>query len=338
MVTGKKKKEITKDWVLSKVGELDIYSFYIPSLKLDRKMMSPFRKESTASFAVWETKGGHYAHKDYGAPENRGGPFDFVSQLYGLTFRKALEKVAEDMLGEGGVVLEKRGTGSLPKKKKIPDVIQVEACKLSPAHLEYLQSYHLSPRSLNIFPEVKVVGVKKWALNRLLQPLGTKEVAFAYVHEKGVKIYRPFAKKEEKWKSTLPFRIVTGLSNLKGTEWGIITKGTKDAWVIGEHITKAVCCVQGEDLSAITEEDIAWVNANCKHVYLNFDNDAPGKKASLAITGMTGWKHINVPDQYLEEGITDFADFIKKYGPEALKAYFKSKIKEYESKKKTSDN
>lgn len=330
-IRGKKKIVINKELIISKIGAFAIYNKYLEGMKVGVPMLSPFRKEKHPSFVVKQSSNSYY-HKDYGAQEYNGACINLVEQLFNLTFGEAIKKIAADFgLLEENVDIEVK-IKELPKqqekKTKIPDVIQVEAKKMGKEHLEYLSEFHISPNSLDIFPDVKVVAVKSWALNRAKMGLKTNEVAFAYVKGKYVKIYRPFAPKKDKFKSTLPFREIMGLSNLENKEFGIITKSCKDAWVIGEHITKNVCCVQGEDISSITDENIAWINKNCKTVYLNFDGDMPGKKNSLLITQKTGWRHINVPQMYVDNGTKDFADFTRLYGPEELKKYFFSKIPE----------
>lgn len=316
---------------MSRVGAFSIYNHYIDGLKVGTPMLSPFRKEKTPSFIVKEGPNSYY-HKDYGAGEYNGGCIDLVAHLFHLSLSDAIKKIAEDFglteTGQQYSVVEKSPPINTPKKKKIPDIIEVIPKPFGKEHLKYLSDFHISPNSLDIFPDVKVVAIKEWRLNRAKMPLKRNEASFAYIMKEGIKIYKPFGDKMDKWKSTIPFRIIMGLTNLENTEFGIITKSTKDAWVIGEHITKNVCCVQGEDISSITDENIEWINKNCKHVYLNFDGDHPGKKASLALTEKTGWSHINVPDPIVEKGIKDFADYTREYGPEALKAYFKSKIKE----------
>ncbi len=331
MVQGKKLVEIDKELIINKIGAFAIYNYYIDGLKIGVPMKSPFRRESNPSFVVKQGPTSYY-HKDYGAGEYNGTCIDLVVHLFSLSVGDAIKKIAHDFgLLEENVEYKVKLKEPVPqeeKKRKIPDVIEVIPKPFGKEHLEYLSSFHISPNSLDIFPDVKVTAIKEWRLNRATMPLKRNEPSFAYIMKEGIKIYKPFEDKLNKWKSTIPFRIIMGLQNLKDTRFGIITKSLKDAFVIGEHITKNVCCVQGEDITSITDGDIEWINGNCKQVYLNFDGDHPGKKASLALTQKTGWKHINVPDEFVEKGIKDFADFTREYGPQALKDYFKSKIKE----------
>lgn len=330
-VQGKKVVEINKELIISQIGSLSIYNYYITGLKIGVPMLSIFRKEKHPSFWVKESSNGYY-HKDYGAPEFTGGPIDLVMQLFSLSFTEAIKKIAKDFgLSNNGVEykVKIKEVVNTPKKKKIPDVIEVIPKPFGKEHLQYLQEFHISSNSLGIFKEVKVVAVDKWFLNRARMGLKRNEVCFAYIMEgKGIKLYRPYANKKDKWLSTISFREIMGLSNLENTEFGIISKSLKDCALIGQYITKNVCCVQGEDFSSFTEENIEWINKNCKQVYVNFDGDFPGKKASWSTTRKTGWKHINVPDHFVTEGYKDFSDLTRAYGPQLMIDHFKSKIKE----------
>ena len=63
-----------------------------------------------------------------------------------------------------------------------------------------------------------------------------------------------------------------------------------------------------------------------KEVWISYDSDPAGKKASIKITKEFGFKHINVPDNYWEEdGIKDWADVYNKYGSNPIIEHFKKK-------------
>ena len=80
---------------------------------------------------------------------------------------------------------------------------------------------------------------------------------------------------------------------------------------------------QAEDLSCFNEHSIKALND--KEVYTLYDNDTKGKAASWLLTNNYNFKHCNVPDKYLKENITDFADLGKKYGIEYVYNHFKRK-------------
>ncbi len=329
-ITGKKR-GVSKEYILSKIDEGDIYSFYLPKLVFNKRMLSPFRKEENASFVVW-WRNKTYSHKDFGDERYKGRAFELVMQLFSLTYPQSLEKIASDFgltdcqsAEYKRIISENKGI----KEEKPPVIIQVKAKKFGTPHEKYLSEFHISPTSRFLFSDTKVVAVSQWAVNRLKMPLGGKEIAFAYVLSKEgkeyVKIYRPHAPKKEKWTSNIPFNFLHGLDNLKDCETGVITKGVKDAMLIWEHITKNVCCVQAEDPAAISQETIDYINANCKRVFVNFDGDAKGVASCQKITKQTGWGYINPPKKLLEQGITDFCDMSKALGIQAVIDFFKEK-------------
>ena len=328
MVTGRKRIEINKELILNRIGPLAIYEYYIPGLKIGIPMLSPFRREKNSSFVVKQSDNGYY-HKDYGALEFSGSCIKLVEQLFSLSFTEALEKIARDfglLEGKQECVIKIKEVVPQEKKKKIPDIIEVIPKPFGKEHLQYLQEFHISPNSLDIFPEVKVVAVKEWRLNRLKMPLKLREVAFAYIVEgQGIKLYRPHANKMDKWMSTIPNRIILGLESLQPCETLIITKSVKEAAILHEYLKIPVIVVQSESISCFTEESITKINSLAKKVYCSFDIDEPGKRANWSVTNLTGWKHVNVNDQYLQEGIKDWGDLIKKYGPQPIIDHFKQK-------------
>jgi len=152
-----------------------------------------------------------------------------------------------------------------------------------------------------------------------------KGLRFAYFQEPYWKIYRPHAPKGEKfYPNNIPNEVMEGLDNLTRTETGLITKSRKDRLVISK-IFPAVCSTQNESPAAISEENLQFIKENCQNPIIVYDNDEPGKKASWHFTEAHGWKHMNVPDQYNKQGITDFADLAKAYGMDAVVNHFKQK-------------
>ena len=63
-----------------------------------------------------------------------------------------------------------------------------------------------------------------------------------------------------------------------------------------------------------------------KYLFLSFDNDEKGVRASKEITEKTGWSYINPPKDLLQYNVSDWFDMTKYYKtPEAVQDYFKSK-------------
>lgn len=328
---GKKKFELSASWILERVSEWQIYQMYLPKFSLNRKILSPFRKERVASFSVF-VKGNNLYHRDWGDGQFRGDCWDLVGSLYGLNYPKAVRKVAEDfgLVDAGGVIEGAVVEYIQPEIVKKSFIIKTNRWKEWPEeHEAYLQSYSLTPSDLLFCPDTKAYPVREWALNGSRMPLREGEVCFEYnlVNERGNwrKIYRPERGKEERWMSNIPYTEMHGLKNMRGCDVGILTKSLKDGAFLAKYILPCVCVIQGEDLSAITVENMKFLKEACKTLYIALDCDGPGKKASHAITKEMGVKHVNPPDSLLEEGESDFSGMARVWGKDSVIEHFKHK-------------
>lgn len=105
----------------------------------------------------------------------------------------------------------------------------------------------------------------------------------------------------------------------------LIAKSKKDKLVLSKALNfTCLVTTQAEDITCFNESSIE-VLKTCKEVYTVYDNDLKGKTASWALTNNFGWKHCNVPDRLLKEGISDFADFAKFKGIEKVYNHFLQK-------------
>lgn len=330
-VEGKKKVVVDREEIFSKIGSYDVYMLYMPwKFTLNQTCRNPFVSEKHASFIIGN-KFGEVTHKAFNSP-HRGDCISFVMDMFGLTYLGALEKIARDFgLLEKGSEEYKRiiSTYEKPKGVKPPVLIQAKSKPFGEEHKKYLSQFHLAPSDLNFCKDTKCVAVKEWALNRAKMPLKTNEVAFAYnlknIRGNWLKIYRPEAGKDQKWWSSIPFTEMHGLDNMRGCDLGIITKSIKDGAFLAKYITPCVCVVQAEDYTAISEENMQFINENCKRVYVSWDNDKKGVEACQAITKQTGWRYINPPKELIPKGVTDMSDMGKLLGPEAVIEFFKQK-------------
>lgn len=326
---GKKKEQLTAKWILERVSEWQVYRMYIPKFTLNRKIHSPFRKETTPSFSIF-TANGSVFHKDWGAPELRGDCWELVQQMFGVSYLEALKKVAMDFGLLEGSSDGKKVVYESPVVVEKPYIIRTNRWKTwKQWHIDYLGEYHLEPNDLQFCPDVKAFPVKEWAINGARMPLEEEEVCFEYnlVNERGnwKKIYRPHRKKEDKWKSNIPHREMMGLENMKGCDVGILTKALKDGAFLFKYILPCICLIQAEDVTAITVENMKYLKENCKELYVAMDCDASGKKASHIITKEMDVKHVNPPDRLLEYGESDFSGMGKAWGVESVIEHFKKK-------------
>lgn len=327
MVKGKINKYLTPEFILSHISEYDIYRYYTQhDFKLNRQFKSPFRRDDNPSFMIGSKLGRLY-HIDFAQDELRGGCIDFVRQLRGVSFPDALEEIARDFgLTSGGINVNKRVAPVYTQPKKIAPIdtiIQVKPKKFTVEELRYWNDYTIDIADLK---RENIYSIEKLWINKKRQIIPKGEVAFGYLYEdKYWKIYRPHAKeKKDKWRSNCPIDLVDGLDNINNCDKSIVTKAKKDK-IILQKIMSCTCAVQNESVVALNEHTVKHLKTNSKVVYLNYDNDSPGKSNSWKVTQAFGFKHLNLPDYYLKIGLTDYSDLVKKLGTQAVIDHLKLK-------------
>lgn len=323
---GQLRKYLTTEHILSKVTPYDIYRYYLGhDFTPGNKYGSPFRDEKDGSFSIKVMSDGTLVHKDFGGGgDNKGNCFAFVQQLYpGLSFHEALIKIDADMrlgiLGIEGYKEIVRGYRKDILKPK-PKIIIPEVRNFTEYDLTYWKQYGQFKQDLE---GSGVFSIKSYKTGRIKIKSREEELVFGYRFGNYWKIYKPYDS-EFKWTSTVPLNMSYGLENLKVGEKAIIAKSKKDLLVL-KKIYPYVCGVQNESLEAFSEETVRLIKENSTTAYYGGDCDEPGKKASWAITKEYGFKHINVPDMYLEKGIKDFADWAKYEGLKKIEHYLKKK-------------
>ncbi len=340
------KKELTKqEWceqekadILSKITEFDIVMGFWPGGKefaLNKAISSPFRGDGCPSFIIG-TKYGPITYKDMGDYNFRGDVWKFVEQIEGLQkFTQVLAKIRQRFnLSCLDEVVEKSKiiTWEQPKLVvKPPPLFQVSVRKFNRTELAWWNLYH---QDISDLKREQIYAPAEIWRNR--QKLQQADMTFCYfVEELGKwKIYRPLAPKRTKntpiwnwkWDSSLPFNYVESLEKMKGPV-GICGKSRKDRMVLRKTTgIDAICSVQAEDPSAITDEALYHIWSNCRHRYIIADADKKGKEFSWWMTTQHGYNHFNTPDNELDNNINDVADYARYYGIEALRSKLKEKM------------
>lgn len=340
MVLSRKKNELTKENILKHISEADIIQGFWPAgkeLVFNTGIISPFRTEDDPSFIIGN-KFGPITYKDLGQLEYRGDVWKFVQQIEGLKdfvqVLKAIDKRFQLGYSDGNVIKGRSEviTWKEPEMKvpKIP-VIQVSTRKFNKDELAYWNMYHQDISDLR--REEIYAPATIWR-NRRMIPI--KHMTFCYfLPEIGRwKIYRPLAPKKGKktppcdwkWDNSMDnLQYIEGLANMKG-DIGIVEKSRKDAMMLKKALgITSICTIQAEDPSAMNDTDLKFIADNCKKRIICADNDKKGKAFSWWLTKQHGYKHCNVPDALLSEGISDFADMGRYYGIEAVQEHFKLK-------------
>jgi hypothetical protein len=328
MIKGRVREKITVEKVLEKVTEWEIYRFYIGhDFKLGKPFPSPLREDRHPSFSIDQLNNGLH-HTDWSYGEFRGDCVDLVQQMFHLTLPEALRRIDQDfglgLYGNNVFSIRTAPVFKVPKlEEKRPSLIQFTGTqKFKQAELSYWKDYHIGA---DILKKENVFAVRSLFIDRQKIALSAGDLIYAYWYPdiNKCKIYRPLSckkKKEWKWRSSVPIDYVDRLSTIQGVPKTIVTKSKKDQMVLSQ-VFPSVCSVQNESIVALNKHTIQYLQAYGGEVYINYDNDTPGKTNSIKVTTEFGFKHINVEDKYLKDGIKDFADLAKIKGLNILKEY-----------------
>jgi hypothetical protein len=327
MAISTKKKTVKAKDILAKVDDYQIFRYYLGEFDIGRKFCNPIRGENKAS-AIIRNFDGKLLMTDYSDKSFDGDCFNLVMKAFSCSFDSALRRIDNDFnLGLFSEKVENREIVIFEKPKikpSKPPKIFTRTSNMCKAGDEYLSKYHLTLEDMNFCRDTKVSYVHEFVKNYQRQYIGKLAIEYELSNERGrwKKIYRPYAHEDKKWDSNIPGYEIHGLSCLEKCKVLIISKSIKDGAVINKFAQLPCIMVQSENPKYFTEIVINQLNMLCKNIYVSFDSDVPGKKASIELTNATGWKHINVPDKYHAK---DWADLVQHYSPDVMTEYFKSK-------------
>jgi hypothetical protein len=158
-----------------------------------------------------------------------------------------------------------------------------------------------------------------------LFPLKETELRFGYLYGNSWKIYRPFVDKKYKWvPNNVPVTTMDGKKDVENCRIAFINKSKKD-YMVMKKIYTYCCAVQNEGIGCFSPENVKYLKDNSDVQVLSFDNDEAGVRNSQSITKKFDFEYLNVPKRFLSEGITDWADWAKKYGMSPIEEYLKEK-------------
>jgi len=329
MIKGSKKERLTKETILKKVSEYDIYKAFSPKFKLGKKFSSPMpgRKDDTPSFLI-NTKFGNYYHCDYGDSKYYGGCVDFVMQLNSCDYMTALRLIDTQFgLGIQAPLKDWKSVVSSYEQPVIREDeqethIECHYRKFTVEAHKYWNAYHLSEDYLK---NRNVYQVKQLFIARQRIILPWNEVVFAYLTDDGYKkIYRPTIDRKSKtdwrFRSNIPFTKMFLPNDIDSCKKILILKSRKDE-LVSSLINDCVGSTQAESIACFSEENLRILEG--KEVFIGFGTDAQGKKESNLITSSFGWKHYNTEDKYLPDN--DIAEVAKNYGLEVIEKHMKLK-------------
>lgn len=324
--------KLTKEWVLSRLDEAQIFRYYFGHFELGKVYHSKFRKDSNPSTGFYINKTGNLIYNDLSNGEKLNC-FTFVCRLHGLSFLDALKKIAFDfglLNGEARPNAQKilEETLDFDKEYKKNTLIQFIPGTWTTTRLKYWNDYSIDISDLK---RSKVYPVDKLFINKR-EIYNLDELCFAYIVEEVVrgkvvktyvKIYSPFSERM-KWISNIPITIPFGLSELKyGTEHLVVGKAQKDRLILLK-LFESVLGTQNESESALPDDLVRHLKFHFPVRTIIWDADDTGVENCKKFNSK-GFGYFNTPKDLLHEDIKDVADYVKTYGLHALEKLLKSK-------------
>jgi hypothetical protein len=332
MIQGNKRVLLTKEVIFQRLTPYDIFKYYMPRTdwKINQITNSPFRKDTHPSFIIGN-RSGTLSFMDYANTMLRGDCFQFVMELYGLpSINEAMLLIDNDF----GLGISSRNTNTEVYKtikaaytqpeelgKRYAN-IQVVPKKFTKEELDYWNEFHQDLQDLR---DNNIFSLNKVYLNKQLFNFKPTELKFGYYYNGHWKIYQPHAEKRVKWiPNNVPITTMEGLENIKGVDYAFINKSKKDYMVV-KKLLESTCATQNEGVPCFSVENVAYLKENSKRQILSFDSDVAGVTASQQITKIFDFNYMNVPKQYLAEGIKDWAELARAKGMNTLESIFKEK-------------
>jgi len=307
---------LTKEDLLQKYTEYDIFKYYIGDFDLGQTMKSPLRRDDNIpSFNVFYSKRHNcLLFKDFAG--KRGDCVRFVQDLMALpTYQDAINQIAKDLCrGESTPIKTK--TEPQYTKSTVQHYISIIRRSWESRDYGFWKQFGISIKTLEIF---NVLPISGYFIDSAY--IETKDLTYAYLEYKDskltYKIYRPTANKENKWRNNNPWGVHAGYRQLPHMgNLLIITKSLKDVMALYENMNIPAIAVQSETCF-IKDTVIDEYKFRFKRVLTLFDNDRQGIEQAESYKLLYDIESIFIPGSY---DTKDFTDLIKLANIENAKA------------------
>lgn len=317
----KEERELTKENVLKKVSELQIFQYYFEDkIELRKSYTNPLRSDNSPGCKFFIGKTNKLLFIDTSRQNSVRDCFGFVCDKYNCNLRMALQIVNRDFnLGfEGEKLKHLIYDFSQPTLNYFEEQKQEEKKLLCLKRAfrnedkNYWKQYGIGLTTLNLFNVIPIQTV--FYDNRILWRDSKENPIYCYnfPNENKKKIYRPL-EKDKKYKfisSSGMGEIYQGFDQLpnKG-DLLIITKSMKDVMTLYEFGYLAIA--PNSENCSISFDFYDNLLNRFHEVILFYDNDEAGLLATSQISEDLDISYILVPKEY---EVKDISDFYKKYG------------------------
>lgn len=298
----------TYEELLERVDEYTLYCFYLGfSPELDMSYRSPIRigdlNPSWSLFVTKYRKNVEYMWKDHGGDGRSGDVFTLVKLLYGLTTQaQVLARIKSDFKMGPMVAGVRQKLVEFTSPTPSPRVdIRVKSKAFDRFDVNWWKGWGVSRELLEEYKVSRIRYYFKYVDQE--NALVPNNPSYAYLVMGKYKLYFPFERKQNRFRTDMSDRELEGFQQLRyDSALLIITKSLKD-----------IMCLRGLGYEAVSPrgehgilpgEFIDHFQSKYSHIITLFDNDGKHRKDYP-------YPEKHVP---LIEGVKDITDFHKKFG------------------------
>lgn len=300
----------TEQELLERVDEYTLYCFYLGfSPELDMLYRSPVREgdlnASWSLFIAMKLKNREYAWKDKGGKGLSGDIFNLVKLMFGLrSTREAMCKIRGDFKLGPAMPGEIKLTDYGPPVPSEHANIRIKSRTFDRFDLNWWKGWNWDRELLDRY-YVKPLKYY-WTKVSQANPKTPKTPAYGYNVMGHYKLYFPFERKQDKFRTDMTERELEGFQQLEyNSPVLVVTKSLKDVGCLRSFGYESVS-PRGES-TLIPEEFMAHFRREYKVILILFDND--GKHRAEAYPEPKIW----IPPA---TGTKDPTDHCKRYGPQ----------------------
>lgn len=308
---------ITKEFILSRISEEDIFRYYVPHLvEFGKNFKSELYSDTKPSCSIKRFSNG-LLYKDFGTGDVYDC-FGYVQAKFHCNFQECLKIIACDFnLIKITAYIPTNIAFGIPSKEKVTVVeteIKIRSHKFERKDLAYWNSYGVTNEFLAL---EKIKAISYYWING--NRFKAENYSYAYIGGNyKYKIYQPFS--EYKWFGNLN-KTILGYDILPKTgDILFITSSFKDVGCLYGSGYSAIDL--GSETSNISQLTLDFLKERFKRVVLYYDNDETG--IALAETKAKEWSIEFIHNPIGEP--KDPSDYYKKYGREKLNELIKSLI------------
>lgn len=307
--------------VMGRISHADLLSHYLGIDSLPVLINSPLRNDRHPSFFIYSPDGTRVLYRDYATGE-KGDIYNLLQRRSGKSFSELIRDIAANKMLYSTTFDNHESKGKKFTKTTVD--LKVKIREWQDYDIEYWESYGISLKWLK-YAEVYPISHKIVYKNGNRYVFHAARLAYAFVERKegivSIKVYQPeVSDKKRKWQTSNDGSVVGLWTKVpeKGEKL-VICSSLKDALCLWANVGIPAVYVQSET-TGISDTAKEVLKKRFRHIFICFDNDAPGLQDGFNLSLQTGFTNVVLPsfaegkdisDMYRAKGKEEFIRIVK---------------------------